>query len=159
MSRILIVLFGVICAIVVILLVGWLLWWLWKRREGEEAAPAARTEEAPLPSWEERAPAEVPLAFEAAPEEPPPADDLTRIEGIGPRIAEVLHQAGIRTFSQLAAAETGQIEQILEQADPRLRRLADPTTWPEQAVLAAEGRWEELAKLQEQLKGGRSGGD
>lgn len=158
MSRILIVLFGVICAIVVILLVGWLLWWLWKRREGEEAAPTARTEEAPLPSWEERAPAESSLAFEAAPAELPP-DDLTRIEGIGPRIAEVLREAGIRTFAQLAALQPGQIEQILEQADPRLRRLADPTTWPEQAALAAEDRWEELAELQEQLKGGRSVGD
>ena len=156
MSRVLIVLFGLICAIIVILLVGWLLWWLWKRREGEEAAPAARIEEAPPPSWEEKAPAAAPLAFEEA---APAADDLTRIEGIGPRIAEVLREAGLRTFAQLAAAGAGQIEQILEQADPRLRRLADPTTWPEQAALAAEGRWQELAELQERLKGGRSVGE
>ncbi|MGQ9599999.1 MAG: helix-hairpin-helix domain-containing protein [Anaerolineae bacterium] len=159
MSRVLIILFGLVCAIVVILGVGWVLWWLWKRRDEKGAPLVAKTEKAPSPLWEERRPPlEAPLAFEGKNlEEPPPPDDLTRIEGIGPRIAEVLQEAGLRTFAQLAAADVGQIEQILERADPRLRGLADPTTWPEQAALAAEGRWDVLAELQQRLKGGRQG--
>jgi predicted flap endonuclease-1-like 5' DNA nuclease len=67
----------------------------------------------------------------------------------------VLQAAGITTFAQLAEASTAQLEQILEAADPNLLRLAKPTTWPEQAKLAAEGKWEELAKLQDELHGGR----
>ena len=84
-----------------------------------------------------------------------PPDDLTRIEGIGPRIAGVLGDAGIRTFAQLSRTEIDWISSILEQADPRLLRLADPTTWPEQARLAAAGDTEALNRLQDELKGGR----
>ena len=51
--------------------------------------------------------------------------------------------------------EVGQIEQILEKADPRLLRLADPSTWPEQAALAAAGEWDAMEALQNQLKRGR----
>jgi len=95
----------------------------------------------------------------AAGEEPVPAppepDDLKVIEGIGPKISSVLQAAGITTFAQLAGASTGQLEQILEEADPNLLRLAKPATWPEQARLAAEGRWEELEKLQDELHGGQ----
>jgi predicted flap endonuclease-1-like 5' DNA nuclease len=84
-----------------------------------------------------------------------PDDDLTLIEGIGPRIAGVLRDAGIRNFTQLSRTTLGHISSLLEQADPRLLRLADPTTWPEQARLAAAGDAEALAHLQEKLKGGR----
>jgi predicted flap endonuclease-1-like 5' DNA nuclease len=87
----------------------------------------------------------------------PAADDLKRIEGIGPKISSVLQAAGIRTFEQLSKAEVGQVRLILEQADPRLLRLADPGSWPEQARLAALGQWADLEELQGKLKGGRSG--
>jgi len=86
---------------------------------------------------------------------PSAADDLTLVEGIGPRISSVLQAAGITAFTQLAATAVSQLEQILEQADPRLRRLADPTTWGEQASLAAAGDWDALKALQGALKGGR----
>ena len=66
-----------------------------------------------------------------------------------------MQAAGIATFAQLAATEASQIEQILEEADPRLRRLADPTTWPEQADVAASGDWDALKALQNELKAGR----
>ncbi|MGC9333598.1 MAG: 50S ribosomal protein L17, partial [Anaerolineae bacterium] len=82
-------------------------------------------------------------------------DDLRRVEGIGPRIASLLEDAGITTFSGLAQAGVGHINEILEEADPRLRSLADPTTWPEQAALAASGDWEALSALQDELRGGR----
>lgn len=79
-------------------------------------------------------------------------DDLEIIEGIGPKIAAVLKQAGISTFAQLAKEEPAHIKQILETAG---LRLADPTSWPGQAKLAAEGDQAGLKALQEQLKGGR----
>lgn len=85
----------------------------------------------------------------------PAADDLTVLEGIGPKIAGVLSRAGILTFSQLAASEVPRLRQILEGADPRLLRLSDPATWPEQAGLAAAGQWHALKALQATLIGGR----
>ncbi len=90
-----------------------------------------------------------------APEEPaapPTPDKLTRIEGIGPKISSVLQEAGITTFAQLADTTPEQIEQILEEADPRLRRLAKPATWPEQAALAASGEWEALTHCRRNSK-------
>ncbi len=86
--------------------------------------------------------------------EPPSAvkpDDLVIIEGIGPKIAGVLQAAGIQTFAQLAAADPAQLEKILHDAG---LRLADPSTWMEQAKLAAEGKMDELKALQDSLKGG-----
>jgi predicted flap endonuclease-1-like 5' DNA nuclease len=74
-----------------------------------------------------------------APVEPPVPDDLKRIDGIGPKISSVLQAAGITTFAQLAAMDVGEIEEILEAESPRLRQLANPTTWPEQAEAAATG--------------------
>jgi predicted flap endonuclease-1-like 5' DNA nuclease len=79
-------------------------------------------------------------------------DDLARIEGIGPKISQLLRQAGIRTFAQLASSGVDRLQQILDQAE---LRLADPGTWPEQAKLAAASDWGALEALQEQLKGGR----
>jgi predicted flap endonuclease-1-like 5' DNA nuclease len=83
---------------------------------------------------------------------PPPPDDLQRIAGIGPKISSVLQETGIHTFAQLAITDARELKQILQEAGVR---AADPTTWPEQAALAAEGRWEALKALQGELVGGR----
>jgi predicted flap endonuclease-1-like 5' DNA nuclease len=80
-------------------------------------------------------------------------DDLTIIEGIGPKIAGLLREAGITTFWQLAGASIGRLDEILTNA--RLRRLADPATWPEQARLASENKMDDLLELQRSLKAGR----
>jgi predicted flap endonuclease-1-like 5' DNA nuclease len=80
-------------------------------------------------------------------------DNLKRVEGIGPKISQLLQDAGIMTFAQLATTAVSRLQQILADAD--LTALANPTTWPEQAKLAAEGDWEGLAALQDELKGGR----
>jgi predicted flap endonuclease-1-like 5' DNA nuclease len=80
------------------------------------------------------------------------ADDLTRIEGIGPKIQQVLNQAGIFTFNQLAESNTHDLETILRQAGLRIH---NPSGWPIQARLAADGDWDQLATLQGRLKGGR----
>jgi predicted flap endonuclease-1-like 5' DNA nuclease len=79
-------------------------------------------------------------------------EDLTPIEGIGPKINKVLHEAGITTFAQLAATEVSRLEQILALAN---LRLAKADTWPEQARLAAAGDWEGLERLQNELDAGR----
>ncbi len=82
----------------------------------------------------------------------PPADDLKRVEGIGPKISAMLQKAGVTTFAQLAATPVAELKAILDAA--RIRS-ADPGTWPEQAALAAAGQWETLATLHGELKGGR----
>ena len=87
-------------------------------------------------------------------EKPPPQEpeDLSRIEGIGPKIDSVLKVAGISTYSQLAETEVDQLQVILKEVG--LSRF-NPETWPEQASLAAQGNWDGLSALQEELRGGR----
>lgn len=82
------------------------------------------------------------------------ADDLTKIEGIGPKIAILLTEKGYQSFSDLAKADTAALNAILE--DAKLKHLADPATWGQQAQLAADGKWDTLEELQDQLKGGRA---
>ena len=80
------------------------------------------------------------------------ADDLTIIEGIGPKVAKVLGEAGILTFAQLAQANADDIQNILNEAD---LKMMDPTSWPAQAKLAAENDMDGLKKMQDKLSGGR----
>ena len=149
------------------------LWWLLSK--GQKEAPAAlEISEAAQVEVEDLAPsgadaAIVPPGAEAGvdeaaeagleqtPEQSEP-DDLTRIEGIGPKIASVLQAAGVLTFARLAETDVTRLEEILEAESPRLRRLSDPSTWPEQAELAATGEWEALQALQGTLKRGRRSG-
>lgn len=86
----------------------------------------------------------------------PPAskDDLKKVEGVGPKIEELLNAAGIYTFQQLAETAVEKVKAVLDEAGPRYR-LADPGSWATQAALAAAGKWDELQKLQDQLKGGK----
>jgi predicted flap endonuclease-1-like 5' DNA nuclease len=79
-------------------------------------------------------------------------DDLKKIEGIGPKISMLLAEKGILTFAQLADQTPEQLQEVLDEASIR---IANPTTWAEQAKLAAQGDWEQLADLQDNLKGGR----
>ncbi len=81
-------------------------------------------------------------------------NDLKIVEGIGPKIDEVLNKAGISTWAELAASSGDKLKEILAAAGDRFR-LADPTTWPKQAALAVDGKWAELKKYQDFLDGGR----
>lgn len=78
-------------------------------------------------------------------------DDLAIIEGIGPVIAKAFNKAGIVTFKNLADAPVSKLEEILHAAG----LPGTPHTWPQQAKLAAEGKMDELKKLQDQLVAGR----
>ena len=83
------------------------------------------------------------------------ADDLTKIEGIGPKVAKALNDAAIFTFEDLSNAKAEDLQQIL--ADAGLKMM-DASTWPQQAELAADGDWDALKKLQDKLSGGRKVG-
>ncbi len=158
--------------ILLILLVLYLVWLFTRKRRKEEVGRAeAAPPPAPAPPAEAIRPAAAPAEAVAAPAEAPapaeavavpaeavaapaavPPDDLTRIEGIGPKVAKVLASIGITTFRALAEADYSRVKQALVDAGwPYM----DPASWMEQAKLAAEGRWEELALLQDRLKGGR----
>ena len=80
-------------------------------------------------------------------------DDLKKIEGIGPKISSVLNDAGVTTFAQVAATSVEDLERIVKTEGGV--RIAFPASWPEQAALAAAGKWEALEKLQDELVGGR----
>lgn len=86
-----------------------------------------------------------------------PQDNLQIVEGIGAKIEQVLISAGISHWSQLAAAKTEDLVKILENAGPNYR-IHNPSTWPHQAQLAHDGKWEELIKYQKTV-GSTSEGD
>ncbi len=81
-------------------------------------------------------------------------DDLTKIEGIGPKIAQLLIDGGIASFANLAKAKIEKIQAILDNAGPRYR-IHDPKTWAAQADMAAKGEWEKLNTWQDTLKRGK----
>jgi large subunit ribosomal protein L27 len=81
-------------------------------------------------------------------------DDLKKIEGIGPKIAELFYAAGITTFAQLSETSTARMQEILDEAGPRYS-THNPMTWGHQASLAADGQWDELKELQDELNGGK----
>ena len=81
-------------------------------------------------------------------------NDLKAIEGIGPKTSELLITSGINTWEALANTSVDKIQDILNQAGAKFK-LADPGTWPRQARLAADGKWDELTALQDELDGGK----
>jgi predicted flap endonuclease-1-like 5' DNA nuclease len=119
-------------------LAGWLASWLLGRLFG-------RTEERVAPA------APVPLAAVAA--APARVDDLVVIEGIGPKIAELLRRSGIDSFDRLARADVSALWSILDKGGPRYR-LANPGTWPAQALYCVRGDWTGLKRYQDELYAG-----
>ena len=117
-----------------------------KKAEPKAAAPKAEAKKA-APKVEAKAPAK-----KAAPKKAAKGDDLKKIEGIGPKIAETLAAAGIATFADLAKAKPAKISEIIE----GVRGNHVPDTWPAQAKMAADGKWDELKEWQDKLDGGKA---
>lgn len=80
-------------------------------------------------------------------------DNLKRIEGIGPKIMGILNDAGIKSFWALSEVSPKEIRKILLQKGSKYK-MHNPNSWPKQAQLAAEGRWNELQDYQDKLNGG-----
>lgn len=99
-------------------------------------------------------PTPAPVEAEASDANAAEGDDLEKVEGIGPKIAEVLTEAGIDTFAKLAESTPEAIREILDNAGSQYGSH-DPATWPQQAGMAAEGKWDELKTWQDELDGGR----
>lgn len=81
-------------------------------------------------------------------------DDLTIIEGIGPKIAEILANKGIATFAVLATKSADEVKELLVAEGNKFNTVVTDT-WAEQAQLAADGKFEELEKLKDELDGGK----
>ena len=80
-------------------------------------------------------------------------DNLEIIEGIGPKIGELLNNAGIHRFHELASTPVATLEGILKEGGSHFQ-LANPGTWPEQAALIAKGDVAAFEQLIGELKGG-----
>lgn len=93
-------------------------------------------------------------APKAKPAEAAASDDLKKIEGVGPKTEEILQAAGLGTYKAVAEAGADKIREILEAAGGRYK-AHDPSTWSQQAAMAAEGKWDELKAWQDELKGGK----
>ena len=129
----------------VLFILALLVWWWYTRRQNEMVYTFVS----------ERSPDEPDTPELSETEEAPTvqqADDLKKIEGIGPKISAILQSSGITTYTQLAGVEVQSLKTILEQGGIR---NASPDTWPDQASLAAAEEWDALKSLQAQLKGGR----
>ena len=89
---------------------------------------------------------------DAVPCEP---DDLTCIEGIGPKSSTAVQEAGITTYAQLADTDIEAVKDILQRAGVY---VAVSDSWKSQADLAAAGEWDQLESLKAELKQGRNQG-
>ncbi len=161
-------------------LVGWLLNWLFDKlfRRGGGSDQGHGNYSAPMPAPSPRpapavaptpapAPAVAPLVTAASLASAAAAfgfskiksangyDNFEIIEGIGPKINEVMHNAGVHTFGALAAMDIPSISKILDAAGPNFK-LANPESWAQQAALCASGHWEKLKTLQDELVAGVS---
>lgn len=121
-----------------------------------KAAPVAKTKAAPVvkaKATPQTAP--VAKAKAAAPVKGTTEVNFTKIEGIGPKIAQLIAEAGISTYAGLGDMKKKDLQAILALGGKRYA-MHDPTTWPKQAKLLDKGKLKELKKLQDELKGGKN---
>ena len=82
------------------------------------------------------------------------ADDLKLVEGIGPKIEELFHKAGLTSWLSVAKSDSSKLKEILAAGGERFQ-MTDPTTWPKQCQMMVDDKWEELKAYQDRLEGGR----
>ncbi len=75
-------------------------------------------------------------AKEAPKKEAPKAetkgDDLTKLDGVGPKLAEILNAAGLNSYADVAGTSVEKFKEILEAAGSRYASK-DPQPWIDQA--------------------------
>ena len=125
--------------------------------QAKQKAPEVKVEKvAAAPKAEKVAEVKTEKAPEVkAPKASSKGDNLTLIEGIGPKAAEALIAGGIDSFAKLANTAAADVKAILDASTNKVQHL-DPTTWAQQAQLAADGKMDELKTLQDALNGGKA---
>ena len=81
-------------------------------------------------------------------------DDLKVVEGIGPKIEELLKENGIKSWKELSESSPSELKDVLRKGGDRFQ-MHEPSTWADQAALASSGKWKELDEYQDLLIGGR----
>lgn len=81
-------------------------------------------------------------------------DDLTLVEGIGPKIRELFHDHGVSTWQILSETSVQRCQDILNTGGERYS-VHNPGTWPRQAGMAYQGKWQELLDWQDILDHGK----
>ncbi|WP_405294847.1 hypothetical protein [Algibacter sp. Ld11] len=81
-------------------------------------------------------------------------NDLTVVEGIGPKIQGLFHDHDVKTWKALSECSLDKCQAVLDSGGERYK-IHKPGTWPKQAQLAYEGKWKELLKWQDELDGGK----
>jgi large subunit ribosomal protein L27 len=122
------------------------------RNGGASTAPVKVAVEAPVAEKQKPAAPKAEKASKAAVSAQ--KDDLTRIEGIGPKVQSALNDAGITTFDQLANMSADELTQIVK-VDHNVRIVGDTATWPKQAKFLVDGDEDGLQAYQDHLVGGR----
>jgi len=132
------------------ILVGVIIWW-WRQNQSEGERKTVFKFK-PLTITKTELEQEITIDQKTADEPAAEPEDLKVIEGLGPKSAQALQAVGIHTFSALAGMSSDEIHGVLKAANVR---VPFPETWPEQAALAAAGKWKALKNLQSKLTGGR----
>ncbi|HDZ13479.1 hypothetical protein LCGC14_0869250 [marine sediment metagenome] len=81
-------------------------------------------------------------------------NDLKVIEGIGPKIEEMFHVAGIKTWKTLSETSVAGCQDILKKGGERYK-IHDPSSWPMQAKMCYTNKWKELIKWQNEHAHGK----
>lgn len=120
---------------------------------------AATPKAAPIASFAAPAAAVTALAFNASAAKAAfgktiKQDDLKLVEGIGPKIESMFKTAGIKTWQALSNSTVAECQKVLDGGGNRYK-IHDPASWPMQAKMCYEGKWTELAKWQDEHKGGK----
>jgi large subunit ribosomal protein L27 len=67
-----------------------------------------------------------------APKAEAKGDDLTKLTGVGPKLAEILNAAGLNTYADVAGTSLEKFKEVLESAGSRYASK-DPQPWIDQA--------------------------
>jgi predicted flap endonuclease-1-like 5' DNA nuclease len=81
-------------------------------------------------------------------------NDLTVVEGIGPKIQELFHNHEVKTWKALSECNIEKCQDVLTSGGDRFK-MHKPGSWPKQAEMAYQGKWAELLKWQDELDGGK----
>jgi large subunit ribosomal protein L27 len=115
-------------------------------------APAPKAKRATTPKAE--APAEAPKSRSTKKAAKAEGDNLTAIEGIGPKTQEALYSSGITTYAQVASTSAEELLRIVKE-EHKVHLVGDAATWPKQAQFLVDGDADGLKAYQDKLVGGR----